>query len=474
MFRDSDARHGRDRQLGDLKMIKRTIFIIVFCTLVFSICSAQSETIDKNPLPSELVGEVNLAIDADSDRLIKIFKDIHQNPELGFMEVRTSEIVAKELKTLGYEVQTGIGKTGVVAIMENGVGPVVMYRADMDAIAAEEKTGLPYASTKRETNRDGVEVPVAHLCGHDAHTTWLLGMAKVMAKLKDRWSGTLILVGQPSEESIEGATAMVDDGLYSKYGVPKPEFLIGMHTAPIPTGSVISSDGVLMAGTEQLDVTFYGQSAHGSSPQFSKDAGLMAAFAVVQYQAIIARVLDPRDPGVITVGAINAGVENNTIPGMAELKLNFRFFDESVREQLFKGVKSISEGIARTYGMPEEKMPTIVRKGYSAPLVNDKDLTDRITSHLVSTGLVDAKNMITDITPVTGSEDVHMLAHGLDGVKVAYLPVGIAPPEIFAKAQEEGKGLPFSNHQANFMVDLDSIPFGSKIATMVILDVLVN
>ena len=340
--------------------MKRTFFIIIICTLVTSIFSAQSETIDKNPMPAELVNEVNSAIDADSDRLIEIFKDIHQNPELGFMEVRTSEIVAKELKALGFEVKTGIGKTGAAAIMKNGDGPVVMYRADMDAIAAEEKTRVPYASNKRVTNHDGVEVPVAHLCGHDAHTTWMLGMAKVMAELKDSWRGTLIIIGQPSEESIEGATAMVNDGLFSKRGVPKPEYLIAMHTVPIPTGTVVVKGGVLMAGTEQLDVTFYGQSAHGSAPQFSKDAGLMAAYAIVQYQAIIARVLDPRDPGVITVGAINAGVENNTIPGMAELKLNFRFFSEKVRKQLFNGVKSISEGIARTYGMAEGKMPTIV------------------------------------------------------------------------------------------------------------------
>ena len=456
------------------KNMKKSIFLTLVFTLATSICLAQQGAIEKKPLPAKLVNEVNSAIDADKERLIEIYKDIHQNPELGFMEVRTSEIVTKELKALGYEVKTGIGKTGVAAIMKNGDGPVVMYRADMDAIAAEEKTGLPYASTKRATNHDGVEVPVAHLCGHDAHTTWMLGMAKVMAELKDSWSGTLVLIGQPSEESIEGASAMVNDGLFTKYGVPKPEYLIGMHTVPIPTGSVVISGGVLMAGTEQLDVTFYGQSAHGSAPQFSKDAGLMAAYAVVQYQAIIARVLDPRDPAVITVGAIHAGVENNTIPGMAELKLNFRFFDEEVRGQLFKGVKSISEGIARTYGMPEDKMPTITRKGYSAPLVNDKDLMDRIANNLTGTGLVGSENMITKFRPVTGSEDAHMLAHGLDGVKIAYIPVGTAPPQMVAKARKEGKIVPFSNHQATYLVDLDAIPFGSKLAAMIVLDLMVD
>ena len=200
----------------------------------------------------------------------------------------------------------------------------------------------------------------------------------------------------------------------------------------------------------------------------------MAAYAVVQYQAIVSRVLDPRDPGVITVGAIHAGVENNTIPGMAELKLNFRFFSEKVRNQLFDGVKSISDGIAKTYGMPEDKMPKIVRKGYSAPLVNDKEFTDGIADNLASTGLVASENMITEFRPTTGSEDAHMLTQGLDGVKIAYIPVGTAPPEMVAKARKEGKLVPFSNHQSNYQVDLDAIPFGSKLATMIVLDLLIK
>ena len=454
--------------------MKTSIFITLVYTLATSICLAQQDISKKKPIPAELVNKVTSLIDADTNRITDIFKDIHQNPELGFMEVRTAGIVAKELKALGYEVKTNIGKTGVAAILKNGDGPVVMYRADMDANAVEEKTNLPYASTKRVTNRDGVEVPVGHMCGHDAHTTWLLGMAKVMATLKDSWSGTLVLIAQPAEEPIEGATAMVEDGLYTTHKVPKPEYFIGMHTAPLPTGTVISSEGVMMAGTEQLDVTIHGQSSHGSSPQFSKDAGLMAAYAVVQYQAINSRVLDPRDPAVVTVGAINAGVENNTIPGTAELKLNFRFFKEDVRDQLFNGVKAISEGVARTYGMPKDKMPTIVRKGYSSPLVNDKELANHIAKQLVDIGLVSTKNMITEFRPVTGSEDAHMLVHGIDGAKVGFLAVGTAPPDMVAKAQKKGKALPFSNHQPNFQVDLDAIPYGSKIASMVVLDLLMK
>jgi hippurate hydrolase len=454
--------------------MKRLIFIALGFIITTSTVLAQEKQIEqKAAIPGPLVKEVETIIDEENDRLVEIFKGIHQDPELGFMEVNTAKIVSNELKSLGYDVITGIAKTGVVAILKNGDGPVVMYRADMDAIAAEEKTGLPYASTKKVTNHDGVEVPVGHLCGHDAHTTWMLGMAKVMVKLKDNWSGTLVLVGQPSEETIEGATAMVNDGLYTTHKTPEPDYFIGLHTAPIPTGSIISSNGVLMAGTEQLDVTFYGQSAHGSMPQLSKDAGLMAAYAVIQYQAIISRVLDPRDPGVITVGAINAGVENNTIPGKAVLKLNFRFFSEEVRQKLFKGVKAVSEGIARTYGMPEDKMPTIVRKGYSSSLVNTDAFTDRIAANLSSTGLIDSKSIIRDFTPVTGSEDAHMLVHGLEGTSMAYLLVGTAAPDIY-EAKEDGEEFPFAPHQSNYQVDLDAIPLGAKIASMIVLDLLIK
>ena len=450
--------------------IKTVAKLLVLLFLMVSMAEAQ----DKIAVPDKLGNEVNLQINKDQERLIDIYKDIHENPELGFMEVRTSGIVAEELKKLGYDGKTGIGKTGVVGILKNGDGPVVMFRADMDAIAAEEHTGLSYQSTKKLINLEGDEVPVAHLCGHDAHTTWMLGMAKAMVELKDYWSGTLVVVGQPSEESIEGATAMVNDGLYTTHGVPEPDYLIGLHTAPVATGIVVCKGGVLMAGTEQLDVTFYGQSAHGSMPQLSKDAGLMAAYAVTQYQAIIARVMDPRDPGVITVGAINAGTENNTIPGQAELKLNFRFFKEEVRDQLYNGVDAISKGIARTYGMPEDKLPTIIRKGYSAPLVNDVEFTSLIAKNLEGSGLIAPENIITDFQAVTGSEDCHMLVQGLDDVKIAYLFIGIAPPEVYAEAIKEGKEFPYANHQAEFMVDLDAIPLGAKLATTIALAPLIK
>jgi hippurate hydrolase len=230
------------------------------------------------------------------------------------METRTAAIVAKELKALGFTVTTGIGGTGVVSVLRNGDGPTVMYRADMDANAIEEATGLPYASKVRVKRQDGSEVSVGHMCGHDGHVTWMLGMAKALTGMKSSWQGTIVLIGQPAEEPITGAKAMLDDGPWTKHNLPKPDYFLGMHTAPVPVGVVMISDGAKMAGTDQLDVLFRGIGGHGSTPQLTKDPVLMAAYAVTQYQAIVTRVIDPQQTGVLTVGAIQAGVDNNVIP----------------------------------------------------------------------------------------------------------------------------------------------------------------
>ena len=423
-------------------------------------------TIWAKSLPTDLVQKISASVDQDAPRLEKIFKDLHQHPELGFMEKRTAGIVAKEFKALGYEVKTGIAQTGVVAILKNGDGPVVMFRADMDANAVKEATGLPYASKVRVKQKDGSELPVAHMCGHDAHTTWLLSLAKTMMKFKDQWHGTLILVAQPAEELIEGATAMVKDGLYTKHGVPKPQILLGLHTAPIPTGMVVGSGGLLEAGTEQLDVTFHGVGGHGSSPQFTKDPVLMAAYAITEYQAIVSRILDPRDMGVVTVGAVQAGTSNNVIPEEATLKLNFRFFSEKTHKALYDSVVAVSNGIARTYGISDKKLPTIVRKGYSSTLINDKALIKDLNEALIGSKLIDKKALITKFEPATGSEDVQMLVHDLKNVKIGYFFVGTADPELVKKAQAEGKAIPFANHNPNYRVDLKAIPFGAKVAAV--------
>jgi len=409
-------------------------------------------------------------IDKDRDRLINLFKDIHQNPELAFMETRTAAIVARELKALGYEVKTGIAKTGVVGILRNGDGPKVMYRADLDALPVQETTGLPYASTKRAEMPDGSEVPVMHACGHDAHTVWMLGLAKAMVNLKSNWKGTLILVGQPAEEGVAGARAMVEDGLYTRHGVPVPDFLLGMHSAPGPTGIIASVPGIRTAGSDPIDIVFKGVGGHGSSPHLAKDPILMAAHAITQYQSIVARAINPQEAAVITVGSVQAGEANNVIPGEALLRLSLRWFNPEVRKIMVQGIKSVNESIARAYGMPEDQLPTLTAKGGTTPLVNDKAVIDRINPQLAN--LVGANKLIADFPGTTGSEDVHLLKGDNKNIQVGFVFVGVAEPALFAKARAEGRTVPFSNHNSNFQVDLNAIPFGTKVASVMTMELL--
>ncbi|RJG05721.1 amidohydrolase [Noviherbaspirillum cavernae] len=443
-----------------------TYRLAMACALAAS-AAATAQTSNVSP---ELMAKVKSEVKADSNRLVTMFKDIHQHPELGFMETRTAAIVARELKALGFDVQTGIGKTGVVGVLRNGAGPTVLYRADMDANSVEEATGLQYASKVRVKRDDGTEVPVAHMCGHDAHVTWMLGMAKAMVALKNQWSGTLILLGQPAEEPILGARAMVDDGLWTRHKLPTPDYFIGMHTAPGPVGMVVSSGGPKMAGTDQIDILFKGVGGHGSMPQMTKDPVLMAAMAVVQYQAIVSRTIEPQQTAVLTVGSIQAGVDNNVIPATALVKANLRWYDPKVRDQLIAGIKSISNGIARTYGMPEDQLPEVTMKGGSTPLVNDDALARRMAVPLRA--LLGDKNVVDNLPPATGSEDVHLLKGPHADVPFNFLIVGVADPAVFAKAQKEGKPFPYSAHNPNFVVDLKAIPVGTEVATVSMLELL--
>ena len=405
---------------------------------------------------------------ADSLRLVEIFKDLHQNPELGFMEVRTSGIVAKELKALGYKVITGIGKTGVVGILKNGDGPIVMYRADMDCNSVKEATGLTYASYKTMKKDDGTDVPVMHACGHDAHVTWLLGIAKIMVALKKEWKGTLVFLGQPAEEPLTGAKAMVNDSMYSK-GVPVPDYLFGMHTWNIPVGTIDNATGVRMSGSDQLDVTFLGIDGHGSSPENTKDPIVMACNAVMQYQTIISRNIAAQDVAVLTVGAIHAGGDNNVIPASAVVKLNLRWFNEKTRNTLLDGIKRIHEGVAVANGLSKEEYPTIKMKGSVFPLDNNVALTNKINAIL--TPLLGAENIVINAPSSMGSEDFQHLVFGNNKTVYNYIKVGIANPSVYAKAIAEGKKAPFFHHSGNYLVDLAAIPLGTAIGATALLEI---
>ena len=404
---------------------------------------------------------------ADSLRLVEIFKDLHQNPELGFMEVRTSGIIAKELKALGYEVITGLGKTGVVGILKNGDGPVVMYRADMDCNSVKEIKGLPYSSTKTMKKDDGTEVPVMHACGHDAHVTWLLGVAKIMAALKNDWKGTLVMLAQPAEEPLTGAKAMVNDKMYDK-GVPVPDYLFGLHTTPIATGSIKNGSGERAAGSDQLDVTFYGIGGHGSTPELTKDPVVMACNAVMQYQTIISRSIAAQDVAVLTVGTIHAGRDNNVILASAVVKLNLRWFNDRIRNVLLDGIKRINEGIAVANGVSKENYPSILMKGSVYPQVNDAVIASRVNKALSS--VIEPQKIITNTPPIMGSEDFNHLVLGNNKTVCDYVWVGTAKPDFYAKALSEGKSAPFYNHNGNYQVDLAAIPLGTVIGVTALLE----
>ena len=437
-------------------------------SLATSALAEVNTAITDAPLPPALISKVNNAVDADTARLTAIFKDLHQHPEIGFTEKRTAAIVAKNLKALGFAVTEGVGQTGVVGVLKNGPGPTVWFRADMDSNSVREATGLPYAATAKQRLADGSEIDVMHACGHDAHVTWLLGMAKAMATMKADWSGTLVAYAQPAEEVGTGAQAMVEDKLWER-GFPKPDYAFGTHTAPGPVGYVASSPGVRMAGVDQLDITFYGIGGHGSTPQMTIDPVVMAAQAVLAYQTIVSRNLDPQASAVLSVGSIVVGRDNNVIPDSAVLKLNLRWFTPEVREQMLKRIDEINQGVAIAAGVSTDKMPTRLMKGNSGPLINDKALVARINPALE--GLLGKGKVIDQFPSVMGSEDFQEAFKPLN-TPYAFMLVGVAPPDMFAKAQAAGKPFPYANHNPDFFVDLAAIPVGAKVNAVTVLSVL--
>ncbi len=410
--------------------------------------------------------KIESSVNKDKDKYISIFKDLHQNPELGFEETETAKFVADELRSFGYKVTENIGKTGIAAVLKNGAGPTVMYRADMDALPVQETTGVDWASTKQVQLENGTTTYVSHMCGHDAHITWMLQTAQYLAENKEDWKGTVVFIGQPAEELIEGARAMVDDGLYDKHKIPQPDYLFGMHTAPGAVGMVVAGDGPRLAGTDQFDVTFYGVGGHGSAPEKAIDPVVMAANAVMQYQTIVNRKIDPQHAAVLTVGSIKAGESNNVIPDKAVLKINLRWFDEEDRKILKENIQRINESIAYANNLPKDKYPTVVEKGWSYPLENNANLTDVIRKSINSIDEIDFILTEKMIGPTMGSEDFHHLV--IDSPKkdtpYSYINIGIIDPDRFAKSIEETGEPPYYNHNGDYEVDLRALPLGSEIA----------
>jgi len=403
--------------------------------------------------------ELDRLVSADEPRLLDIFKKLHANPELSMQETETAALVAREFKANGYEVQTGINKTGVVGIMKNGPGPVILFRADMDALPLTEETGLPYASQKTGTTLDGLQSGIMHACGHDAHVTWLIGVAKVMAAAKTNWSGTLILVGQPAEEAYMGAKGMVDDGLYPK--IPEPAVVFASHTNPI-----------WPAGADQMTVTIKGIGGHGSTPHASRDPIVMAAEAIMAYQTIVSRRIDQTEPVVLTVGAIQAGTVGNIIPDSATLRLSLRWYSRAAREQMIAMVKQMTDAIAVGNGMPADRMPEYENTQSITPVINDDGLVAEVRPALEHA--LGKANVYPGLPMQMGSEDFQMLGDPIKGVKILHLEVGVAKPEVVKAFLANGTMPPYVNHHPKFQVELPAIAAGVKANSAVLLELLKN
>ena len=431
--------------------------------------SAFTSVAQGSTLPQSVIDKMEKVVDANAEYVQDVYKDIHEFAELPFMEFRTAGVVERELKSLGFEVHTEIGITGVVGILRNGDGPVFMYRGDMDALSVKEETGLPYASKQVVTNREGETVPVSHMCGHDANTTFLIGLAHTMAEMKDDWSGTLVLVAQPAEEIVQGAQAMIDDGLYTKYNVPKPDYYLVQHTGPVPVGTITTTPGRVMTGTTHMDVTFHGIGGHGSSPQHAKDPVVMAGMAIVQLQTVVSRYTDPNEVAVLTIGSVQAGKDHNVIPTEAHLKLKLHFSNEETMNKMIEGIHNIVNSIALANDVPEEMMPTITQSGFGPAVYNNEEFIDQIRSALEGVDFV-AHRMDDFVS--SGSEDAFALINGLEDVKGAYLFLGGVSVEEFAQAQKEGKEFPYFTHEPYYHVSMEGITFGTKTAALIALDVL--
>ena len=303
-----------------------------------------------------------------------LYKDVHAHPELSMQETRTAALAADHLRKAGFEVTTGLGKTGVVGLLRNGEGPTVMLRADMDALPVEEATGLPYASKATATDAEGQTVPVGHMCGHDMHVAWLVGATTLFAQARDGWRGTLMAVFQPGEETAEGAQAMIDDGLFKRF--PEPAVILGQHVMVGPAGAVAGRIGAITSAADSLQIRLFGRGAHGSMPQASIDPVVMAAATVMRLQTVVSREIAAADAAVVTVGALQAGTKENVIPDEAIIKLNVRTFDESVRKHVLGAIERIVNAEAAASGAPR---PPEITTLYHYPLnLNDAEASERV------------------------------------------------------------------------------------------------
>jgi amidohydrolase len=375
-----------------------------------------------------------------------LYLDLHQNPELSGHETQTAQKLAADFRSAGYEVTEHVGGTGVVAILKNGAGPTIMLRTELDALPVEEKTGLPYASKVRTKGDAGNDLPVMHACGHDLHMAAILGTAEIMARSKNTWHGTLMLIGQPAEETIGGADGMVKDGLFTRF--LKPDVAVALHVGnELPAGMASITPGIYNTNSDSIRITIYGKGGHGSMPQSTIDPIVIAARTILTLQTIVSREVKPGEMGVVTVGYIHAGLKNNIIPDQAEMGITVRTYKQDVRKIILAAITRIAKAEAAAAGAPRE--PLVERYEGTDAVYNDPALAERLRAPLEAA--LGKKNVITE-GPISPSEDFsYFIEQGVPGF---YFSLGGADPEKYAEAKAAGTHLP-SNHSPSFAPDAE-------------------
>jgi hippurate hydrolase len=406
--------------------------------------------------------------------LTEVYKHLHENPELSGHEVQTAAFMAGELKKLGYAVTEHVGKyddgsqaEGVVAILENGKGPRLLLRTELDALPVEEKTGLDYASHVKTINAQGQTVGVMHACGHDLHMTVMLGVARELAERKSQWHGTVMVIGQPAEEAIGGAKAMLADHLYERFG--RPDFVLSEHDSNnAAAGTVAIKGGPLLAGSTSLTVTMRGIGGHGSAPQAGKDPIVLAAEFVLVAQTIVSRQIDPQDPAVLTVGTIHGGTKNNIIPDEVTMGLTLRAYSPEVRDHIIEAIRREAGGLAQGYGIPADRMPTVTVGRITPATWNDPAMAARMKADAIAAL---GKDRVSDADPIMASEDVGLFT--LEGkIPGTMYWLGAADAEKLAESKKTGVPLP-SPHSALFApVYAPALTTGVTAMTAMALDLL--
>ncbi len=382
-------------------------------------------------------------LDALAPSLDELYVDLHRHPELSLHETRTAATLAARLRAAGWEVTEGVGGTGVVGVLRNGKGPTLLVRTDMDALPMPERTGLPYASAATAKDDAGETVPVMHACGHDVHMTAWVGAATLLARERSRWRGTLVFVGQPAEETIRGAEAMVRDGLFTRF--PKPDYVLGLHvTNLLPSGSVGISPGPASAASNAVDVTFHGRGGHGAMPQRTVDPVLMAARAVVTLQGVVSREVNPFDAAVVTVGTFHAGTKRNVIPDDAKLELTVRSYRPEVQKQLLAAIERVAKAEAAASGAPRPPDVVVDPGEASEVVVNDPALSARLEAAF-RRGL--GADRVLPAEPSTSSEDFGVYGRAAGAPSVQFR-VGATASATLARAKAEGTFVPGPHNSA--------------------------